>query len=54
MRVRIARACEITPGAVNQWDKVPAERVLIVEEVMGVSRYELRPDIYGAAPQEAA
>jgi hypothetical protein len=36
----------ITPQAISQWSRVPAERVLDVERVTGISRYELRPDIY--------
>ena len=28
--------------------RVPAERVLKIEEVTGVSRHELRPDLYPA------
>lgn len=44
----IARACRITPGAVSQWSRVPAERVLDVERVTGVPRHELRPDLYPA------
>lgn len=28
--------------------KVPAERVLAIEEVTGVARHELRPDLYPA------
>jgi len=41
----------ITSQAISQWEKVPASRVLDVERLTSVSRYELRPDIYGAAPQ---
>lgn len=43
-------------GAVSQWKRVPAEEVLQVERLTGVSRYRLRPDIFGPAPsnQEAA
>lgn len=35
-------------GNVSRWDrsKVPAERVLEVERVSGVSRHDLRPDLY--------
>lgn len=44
----IARACGITPGAVSQWQRVPAERVLDVERVTGVPRHALRPDLYPA------
>lgn len=36
----------ISPQAISQWQKVPAERVLDVEHVTGVSRTELRPDLY--------
>lgn len=38
----------VTPQAVSAWRRVrvPAERVLEVERVSGVSRHELRPDIY--------
>ena len=36
----------ISPQAVGQWQRVPAERVIEVERVTGVSRHELRPDIY--------
>jgi DNA-binding transcriptional regulator YdaS (Cro superfamily) len=43
----IARQCKITRGAVSQWDRVPAKHVLTVEVVTGISRHELRPDIYG-------
>lgn len=40
----------LTSQAVSQWKKCPAERVLDVERLSGVSRYELRPDIFGAQP----
>ena len=39
----------ITRAAVSQWKQVPAERVLEVERLTGVPRYELRPDIFGEA-----
>lgn len=44
----------ITPQAVSQWGKVPPDRVLDVERVTGVSRHELRPDIFGPAPSNEA
>jgi Putative antitoxin of bacterial toxin-antitoxin system, YdaS/YdaT len=43
----IARQCKITRSAVSQWDQVPAKHVLRVESVTGISRHDLRPDIYG-------
>jgi DNA-binding transcriptional regulator YdaS (Cro superfamily) len=42
----------ISPQAISLWAQVPAERVLEVERLTGVSRYELRPDVYGPAPRE--
>lgn len=47
--VGLAKAIgSITPQAVSQWKRVPAGRVLDVERATGVSRYALRPDIYGS------
>lgn len=44
---RLARLINgISSQAVTMWDVVPAERVLRVEEVTGISRHELRPDLY--------
>jgi len=42
----LAKALNKTRAGVWQWKKVPAERVLAVERVTGVSRHELRPDLY--------
>lgn len=36
----------ISRQAVNQWQRVPHDRVLKIEEVSGVSRSDLRPDLY--------
>jgi DNA-binding transcriptional regulator YdaS (Cro superfamily) len=41
----------VSPQAISKWSRVPAERVLEVERLTGVSRYELRPDVYGPAPK---
>lgn len=56
----LADALKISPPSLNAWvkrDRVPAERVLAVEALTGVSRHLLRPDIYGtvqAARKRAA
>ncbi len=52
----LARAINVTPQAISQWDRVPAERVIAVEEATEgkVSRSDLRPDLYpgnGAASE---
>lgn len=36
----------VSAQAVCQWDEVPPLRVLAVERASGVSRHELRPDLY--------
>ena len=36
----------ITVQAVSQWEEVPPLRVIAVERASGISRYELRPDLY--------
>jgi DNA-binding transcriptional regulator YdaS (Cro superfamily) len=48
----LARRLGISPAAVLQWDKVPANRVLVVEQVTGISRHMQRPDIFGEEPRE--
>jgi DNA-binding transcriptional regulator YdaS (Cro superfamily) len=52
--VRIATELCITPQAVNDWKRVPAERVLEVEKITGVPREELRPDIYPPADSQSS
>lgn len=55
---RLAEALNITPGAVAQWEKAPAERIGDIARFTGISPQELRPDIFAAASatpaQEAA
>lgn len=43
----LAAALKITRQAVYQWDRVPPQHVLDVERITGVSRHELRPDLFG-------
>lgn len=54
----LARALtdEISPQAISQWKRVPAERVAGVERATGVPRHRLRPDIFEppAEPGRAA
>lgn len=53
-QTRIAAFLNTTRPNVHQWRSVPAEYVLKVEEFTGISRYDLRPDVFGAMPVEAA
>ncbi|MDQ8731437.1 Cro/CI family transcriptional regulator [Bradyrhizobium sp. LHD-71] len=45
----LARAIGIAQPSVSNWSRIPAERVLAVEALTNVSRFILRPDIYGNA-----
>lgn len=48
---QLALELEITPSALTQWKEVPAERVLKVESLTGISRFDLRPDVFGSGPK---
>ncbi|WP_121041978.1 transcriptional regulator [Stenotrophomonas rhizophila] len=45
----IGRVCGVSSQAVSQWKRVPAEHVLAIEAATGVSRHDLRPDVFGPA-----
>lgn len=50
----LAKLLGVSQQAVGDWiarDRVPAARVLQIEQVSGISRTALRPDLY---PAEAA
>ena len=55
---RIAAEVGVSSAAFRHWAngtrKVPGEKVLVVEKATGVSRYSIRPDIFGPSPDEAA
>lgn len=38
---------QISSQAISQWERVPANRALDVERFSGVSKHELRPDVFG-------
>ena len=45
----LARSLNITPQAVQRWvsnDRVPHMQVINIEKITGISRHELRPDLY--------
>lgn len=51
----LGRQIGVTHSAVLQWQHsgVPAVRVLDVERLTGISRHDLRPDIFGPSPDAA-
>lgn len=46
LRFKIARELGLNKAAVYQWRHVPADKVLKVERLTGISRHDLRPDLY--------
>lgn len=53
---RLAEALGIRPQAVSQWHEAPALRVIAIEAATAgrVTRYDLRPDVFGPAPSAPA
>jgi len=55
---QLAKSLDVTPVLVHQWAKekrqVPAERCRAIEAATNgaVTRYELRPDVFGEKPPE--
>jgi hypothetical protein len=56
MLAKIAHGLGFTRAAVAKWSRVPAEYVVKVEEITGIPRHRLRPDLHIAPsrPCEAA
>jgi TorA maturation chaperone TorD len=50
----LARRLGISQPSVSNWQRIPADRVALVEKATGVAREILRPDLYGANESEAA
>lgn len=51
----LARRIGVRQGYVWKWlrsKKVPAERCADIELATGVTRYQLRPDVFGPAPDQ--
>lgn len=49
--VALAKLADVTPMAVSYWKVrgVPARHVVLIENVTGVNRHDLRPDLYPEA-----
>ena len=43
---KLAESLSISSQAISQWKRVPVRRVIEIEGLTGISRHELRPDIY--------
>lgn len=45
---RLAKKIDVYRGALYQWERVPAEHVLSIEEATAgaIDRHQMRPDLY--------
>jgi DNA-binding transcriptional regulator YdaS (Cro superfamily) len=50
----LAKCLGISRSAISMWVRVPAERVIEVERATGISREQLRPDLYRSIPVDTA
>lgn len=52
---KLAAAVGVTAQSVTKWKRngIPAARVLELERLSGISRHEMRPDIFGACDAAA-
>lgn len=52
--VDLAKLLDLTESAISQWDRVPYQRAIEIEEKTGgkVTRHDLRPDIFGEPPEQ--
>jgi DNA-binding transcriptional regulator YdaS (Cro superfamily) len=48
----LARAAGVSHQSVMKWKRVPPGRVLAVEELTGIPRHVLRPDIYPPSKEQ--
>ena len=53
-----AKAAGVTPAMWSRWENkkrpIPAERAVKIEGAIGVSRHDMRPDIFGPKPGASA
>jgi DNA-binding transcriptional regulator YdaS (Cro superfamily) len=50
----LARRLGVSPALVSLWPRIPAERVVDVEQATGVPRHLLRPDLHLPPSYQAA
>ncbi len=50
--IDLARLIGVNKSTVTRWlhGRIPVERALDIERVLGTPRHDLRPDVFGPAP----
>jgi len=51
---KLAALIGVQHQSIYSWRRVPAERVLDIERITGVSRHDLRPDLYPREPNSVS
>jgi len=54
LSLRLSKTRRLTVQAISQWERVPADRCIDFERITGLSRHDLRPDIFGPKPRKRA
>jgi len=49
----LGRGLKINYQAIQSWKRIPAERVIAIEQITGIPRKRLRPDLYGSTDNSA-
>jgi DNA-binding transcriptional regulator YdaS (Cro superfamily) len=50
-QAKLARLLDTTPQTVNSWiarKRVPLERAIQIERVLGIPKEQMRPDVFGS------
>lgn len=47
-KTQLAAKLGLSRQAVQKWTQIPTKHVLVLEEMTGIPRHEMRPDIYPA------
>ena len=45
-KAALARALGITPQSIERWERIPRDRIVEIERVLGVPRATLAPELY--------
>lgn len=52
---KLASSIKVAQNVVSNWrlrGQVPSDRCIAIEQATGVTRYELRPDVFGTKPDD--
>lgn len=53
-KAEVGRRLGVKPQCFVNWQQVPPRHVLMLEQITGIDRREIRPDVYGELPRACA